>query len=93
MGMSEFDTFLNVKRVPAEVTRDEALACMGPDTQARDASGMGSMLASMFPMALEDTFDGFVVDPDTLEAEHFDTTDGGCRYVVPRPASELAGRP
>lgn len=91
MGMSESDTFLNVKRVPAEVTRDEAASGMRPATRRRDWSGIDSMASSTFPG--EDAFDALVVGLDTFQAKYSGMIGGNCRYVLPRPASGLADRP
>jgi acyl carrier protein len=91
MPMSESDIFFTVKRVLAEVTHDASVIDLGPEAQLRDELGIDSMTSLTFLMALEDAIDGFVVDPATLEAEHFETIGSICRYVALQLAPEMVG--
>lgn len=70
-----------VKRVLADITHDESVMGMELNTLLREELGIDSMTSLTFLMALEDAIDGFVVDPDTLEPEHFDTIGTICEYV------------
>lgn len=76
------DTILEtVKRILADITQEDAVLGLGPETQLRDELGIDSMTSLTFLMALEDQIPGFVVDAATLEAEHFETIGSICRYV------------
>lgn len=76
------DTIIDtVKRILADVTHDDAVLGLGPETQLREELGIDSMTSLTFLMALEDQIPGFVVDAATLEAEHFQTIGSICRYV------------
>ena len=70
-----------VKRVLADITNDEAVLSMGPHTLLKEELGIDSMTSLTFLMALEESVDGFVVDADTLEPEHFNTIGTICDYV------------
>lgn len=48
----------------------------------KDDLGLDSMSSLTFLMALEDTIEGFEVDPDTLEMEHLETMDTIAEYVL-----------
>lgn len=82
--MSAMDNDLimdKVKRVLADITHDESVLGMGPETQLREELGIDSMTSLTFLMALEEQIPGFVVDASTLEAEHFQTIGSICQYV------------
>jgi acyl carrier protein len=71
----------SVLQVLAEITRDEAVLGMNLSTSLREDLGIDSMTSLTFLMALEDRIPGFVVDPATLEVEHFRTIGSICSYV------------
>ena len=75
-----------VKRVLAEVTRNQAVLDMGEHTSLRDDLGVDSMTSLTFLMALEDNIPGFIVDADTLEPEHFRTIGSISDYVMQQVA-------
>jgi len=70
-----------VKRVLADLTRNSAVMDADLDTALKEDLGIDSMTSLVFLMALEDTIPGFVVDADTLEADHFRTIGTICEYV------------
>lgn len=48
----------------------------------KEKYGLDSMTSLTFLMALEESIPGFIVNPDTLEAEYLETADGVVNYVV-----------
>lgn len=70
-----------VRSVLANITRNDAVREMRLDTSLKDELSIDSMTSLTFLMALEDAIENFVVDADTLEAEHFDTIGTICEYV------------
>lgn len=79
-----------VRRVLAEITRNDAVLTMDPDTTLRDDLGIDSMTSLTFLMALEDSIDRFTVDAETLEADHFRTIATICEYVESQVALAAA---
>jgi acyl carrier protein len=70
-----------VKSILADITHDDAVLDMSPQTRLREDLGIDSMTSLTFLMALEDEIPGFTVDAATLEAEHFQTIGSICGYV------------
>lgn len=56
------------------------------NTKLKDDLGLDSMSTLSFLMALEENVNGFVVDPDTLDADHLDTVGSVMNYI----SNELA---
>ena len=70
-----------VKRVLADITHNNAIADANVATTLKEELGIDSMTSLVFLMALEDNIPGFMVDADTLEADHFRTISTICDYV------------
>lgn len=51
------------------------------NTHLKNELGLDSMSSLTFLMALEDNIEGFVIDPDTLDAEHLTTLSTVVSYV------------
>lgn len=51
------------------------------NTKLKDDLGLDSMSTLSFLMALEESVDGFVVDPDTLDADHLETVGTVMNYI------------
>ena len=79
-----------IKSVLADITRNDAVREMDLDTSLREELGIDSMTSLVFLMALEDNVEGFVVNADTLEAEHFESIGTICDYVVDQLERESA---
>ncbi len=71
-----------VKAVLADITHNGAVADADLGTTLKDELGIDSMTSLVFLMALEDNVPGFVVDAETLEADHFRTISTICDYVI-----------
>jgi diaminopimelate decarboxylase/acyl carrier protein len=71
-----------VKAVLADITHNSAVADADVNTTLKEDLGIDSMTSLVFLMALEDNIPGFVVDADTLEADHFRTINTICEYVL-----------
>lgn len=53
-----------------------------PNTNLKEDLGLDSMSSLMFLMTLEESIDGFIVDPETLESHHLSTLDSITQYVM-----------
>ena len=51
------------------------------ESKLKDDLGLDSMSTLSFLMSLEDNLQGFVVDPDTLDADHLETINSVVNYV------------
>lgn len=50
-------------------------------SKLKDDLGLDSMSTLSFLMILEESIDGFVIDPDTLDTNHLDTVDSVMSYI------------
>ncbi len=50
-------------------------------SKLKEDLGLDSMSTLSFLMSLEENLDGFVVDPDTLDANHLETIETVINYV------------
>jgi acyl carrier protein len=80
--MDRTNIIATVRRVLAEITQNKAALENDLDTSLKEELGIDSMTSLTFLMALEDNIEGFVVDANTLEAEHFQTIGSICGYVI-----------
>ena len=54
---------------------------LGLDSKLKSDLGLDSMSTLSFLMSLEENLDGFIVDPDTLNAEHLETIGSVVDYI------------
>lgn len=55
---------------------------MLPETRLKDDLGLDSMTSLTFLMALEETLEGFHVDPETLNMDDLDTIQSITTYIA-----------
>ena len=70
----------NIVTVPDDITLTE-------DVSLRNDLGMDSLASLTFLMELEETIEGFNIDPERLEERHFESIRTMVDYVVDNAAA------
>lgn len=77
----ELNLIKNVKTALAETLQLNSSEAIADDARLKEDLGLDSMLSLTFLMTLEDNIDGFIVDAETLEAEHLISVNSVTHYV------------
>lgn len=70
-----------VKLALSKALNSKSLENIYPETRLREDLGLDSMSSLTFLMALEESIDGFVVDPDTLDMSDLECVKTIMGYV------------
>lgn len=70
-----------IKNVLSSIVNDENVNEMPESTSLKGDLGIDSMNSLILLMRLEEKIDGFQVDPETLEASHFEDIGSISEYV------------
>ncbi|MBD1584437.1 acyl carrier protein [Pseudoalteromonas sp. S16_S37] len=71
----------HIKQVLVTIVKDEKVLDMDESATLKNDLGIDSMNSLVFLMKLEQELAGFKVDPETLEASHFETIGTISDYI------------